>query len=466
MPTAGRTSNASSASSSPKQGCVFGGSIGTFDDVFQRIACGGQRRPAGRDRGAAAARARRAVAPRVAERPLRVRRAPPGFADTLREAIRELQGALLEPDRVEGDLAHLYAAYRAELDTLGLWDRELLRARRRRAPARATLDAWHGEPVFAYGFEDLTEAEWSLLRRARRPHRGDRLAAVRAGPRGVRRRCGEPPRTSRRSPDGRDRGAPRRRSPRSPRPRLAYLERSLFDEPSDTARRRSKAPSRFLEGAGVRGALELVGDGILGLVRGGDAPRGDRRRLPVARPLARAARDGLRNARHPVRVRGPHAARGDAVRPRAPVACFASRGSAAPVPTSSPSSARRTRGSAARTSTSSRGACAGGRWPQPESDRGGHAGAPRRTAAPARRACVPAERRRSTRCARSAQAMLRAAHGLEHPPVGTDPAERPPRLRRVRSACSTSSARGSGSSTSRRPPTTSSRRSSARGCAA
>src|SRR5438128_2015115 len=25
------------------------------------------------------------------------------------------------------------------------------------------LDAWGGEPVFAYGFEDLTGAEWSLL---------------------------------------------------------------------------------------------------------------------------------------------------------------------------------------------------------------------------------------------------------------------------------------------------------------
>src|ERR671936_39536 len=25
------------------------------------------------------------------------------------------------------------------------------------------LDAWHGEPVFAYGFEDLTGAQWALL---------------------------------------------------------------------------------------------------------------------------------------------------------------------------------------------------------------------------------------------------------------------------------------------------------------
>ena len=36
---------------------------------------------------------------------------------------------------------------------------------RRRAAERlqSDLDAWHGEPVFAYGFEDLTSAQWSLL---------------------------------------------------------------------------------------------------------------------------------------------------------------------------------------------------------------------------------------------------------------------------------------------------------------
>ena len=69
---------------------------------------------------------------------------------------------MLDPSDLDGDLAALYAAYRAELDRLGLWDRDLLR--RRAAERLATeLDAWHGEPVFAYGFEDLTGAEWALL---------------------------------------------------------------------------------------------------------------------------------------------------------------------------------------------------------------------------------------------------------------------------------------------------------------
>src|SRR5204862_6704034 len=69
---------------------------------------------------------------------------------------------LLDPGDLVGVLARLYAASRAELDLLGLWDRDLLR---RRAAERleSDLDAWHGEPVFAYGFEDLTGAEWKLL---------------------------------------------------------------------------------------------------------------------------------------------------------------------------------------------------------------------------------------------------------------------------------------------------------------
>ena len=56
----------------------------------------------------------------------------------------------------------LFAAYRAELDRVGLWDRDLLR-RNACERLRSDLAAWNGEPVLAYGFEDLTAAEWSLL---------------------------------------------------------------------------------------------------------------------------------------------------------------------------------------------------------------------------------------------------------------------------------------------------------------
>ena len=85
-----------------------------------------------------------------------------GFADALLAALSELESGLLEPEQLEGDLGLLYAAYRAELDRLGLWYRDLLR-RRAVQRLRSELDAWDGRPVFAYGFEDLTGAEWGLL---------------------------------------------------------------------------------------------------------------------------------------------------------------------------------------------------------------------------------------------------------------------------------------------------------------
>ena len=82
-------------------------------------------------------------------------------------------------------------------------------------------------------------------------------------------------------------------------PAIAHLERALFaDEahepvPIDGA-------VRFFEAAGARGALELVGEELLALLRAGTPRRGDRRHLPERRPLARSARDGVRHARHPV----------------------------------------------------------------------------------------------------------------------------------------------------------------------
>jgi hypothetical protein len=144
-----------------RTGCLFGGSIGTFDDVFERVALGDpELRPVAGD----------------AQRVLLVRRALGtvslnglgrsarfgGFADSLLQAVSELESGMLEPEALDGDLARLYGAYRAELDASGLWDRDLLRAR---AAARLESDlaAWQGQPVFAYGFEDLTAAEWRLV---------------------------------------------------------------------------------------------------------------------------------------------------------------------------------------------------------------------------------------------------------------------------------------------------------------
>src|SRR5262249_53251557 len=85
-----------------------------------------------------------------------------GYADALLTTLGELESGLLDPGDLDGELAVLYAAYRAELDRLGLWDRDLLQRHASRRVA-GDLAAWHGEPVFAYGFEDLSAAQWTLL---------------------------------------------------------------------------------------------------------------------------------------------------------------------------------------------------------------------------------------------------------------------------------------------------------------
>src|SRR5207237_4919955 len=131
-----------------------GGTIGTFDDLFQRIARAGEA-------------PRRVVSD--AQRALLIRRAVSvaragmngfgrsarfsGFADALLACVGELESGLLDPTDLAGDLASLYAAYRAELDRLDLWDRDLLR---RSAAERLAshFDAWQGEPGLAYGFAE------------------------------------------------------------------------------------------------------------------------------------------------------------------------------------------------------------------------------------------------------------------------------------------------------------------------
>ena len=188
-----------------------------------------------------------------------------GFADELLRTLGELESGLLDPDELAGDLAALYAAYRAELDRLGLWDRDLLR-RSAAERLQSDLGAWHGEPVFAYGFEDLTGAEWALLEAL--AARTDVSVSLPYEP-------GRPAFTSlRRTAEDLQRLAAGRIEELPPRyaevaqPAIAHLERALFaDEahepvPIDGA-------VRFFEAAGARGALELVGEELLALLRSG-----------------------------------------------------------------------------------------------------------------------------------------------------------------------------------------------------
>ncbi|HET7450906.1 MAG TPA: hypothetical protein VFJ78_09925, partial [Gaiellaceae bacterium] len=207
-------------------GCLFSGEIETFDRLFARIV---------RDDPAGC----RVVG--EAERALIVRRllrtaplnglarsaATGGFADTLLQTLGELEQGLVDPSDLEDDLAALYLLYRSELDRLGLWDRDLLHRRAAERVAKE-LDAWHGEPVFAYGFEDLTGAQWLLLQalagrtdvEVSLPYEPGRIAFA----------------SLQRTADDLSAlasGNVRELPPRSDEyqhPALAHLERSLFDE--------------------------------------------------------------------------------------------------------------------------------------------------------------------------------------------------------------------------------------------
>jgi ATP-dependent helicase/DNAse subunit B len=244
-------------------GALLGGEIGTFDDLFERAARGDpRRRPVATDAQRVLV-ARRAIA-MVPLNGLGPSARFGGFVDALLQAVGELESGLLEPDDLPGDLGRLYAAYRAELDALGLWDRDLLRARAAERVA-TELDAWHGQPVFAYGFEDLTAAEWRLLEAlagrtdvcVSLPYEAGRPAFA-----SLQRTAEELAALA----DGSIEVLPAATAGRPPA--LLHLERALFSDAAP-APPPLEGAIRFLEGAGTRGALELVAAEILELARAG-----------------------------------------------------------------------------------------------------------------------------------------------------------------------------------------------------
>ncbi len=241
-------------------GGLLGGRISTFDGVFEHLARGGD---PGRPLVAGAGRAllvRRAVGAAHESAPSS-RFA--GYSEALGAALAEIGAALLDADDVGGEIAAAVDAYRGRLDSLGLWDRDALR---RRAVERLTgdLSAWDGRPVLAYGFEDLTGAEWRLLEAlaARgevhvslpyEPGRVvyDSLSRTADDLAGL---AGEiehlPPASDRHLPAS-----------------LAHLERHLFAD--DPPRVPLDGAVRFLEGAGRRATLELVAEEALELAAQG-----------------------------------------------------------------------------------------------------------------------------------------------------------------------------------------------------
>src|SRR5918999_5183254 len=245
---------------------LLGGTIGTFDDLFESIArANGSHRPV-------ATPAQRTLVLRraLASTPLNGLAASArygGFAGGLLSAIAELEGGLVAPEDVQGRLGPLYAAYLAELERLGLWDRDL---ERRHAVHRIEneLEAWDERPVYAYGFEDLTGAQWALLRAL-----AGRTEVSVSLPYGPGRPVFAPPGATIAAPSRLAGGAIEELAPvRNEGPAaLVHLERHLFGTHAATGPPPIEGAIRFFEGAGARGSLELVGEEILGLLRAGTA---------------------------------------------------------------------------------------------------------------------------------------------------------------------------------------------------
>ncbi len=255
-----------------ESGALMGGSIGTFDDLFRRIG-----RSDGERRRVVTDAQRTLLLRRVVERarPQGLGRSArfTGFADALGATVAELESALLEPSELDGErddqLAELYAAYREELERLGLSDREL---ERRRAAERLAgeLDAWDGRAVFAYGFEDLTGAEWALLEAL--AARSDVTVSLPYEP--GRDAFASLSRTAEDLAALADEVEELPPNPAARSPVLAHLERGLFCESASGNGRLAAGPEldgslRFLEGAGLRGTLELLADEVLALLRAG-----------------------------------------------------------------------------------------------------------------------------------------------------------------------------------------------------
>jgi ATP-dependent helicase/DNAse subunit B len=250
-----------------RAGALIGGSIGTFDDIFNLIAAGnGESRPLVGEVQRTLLLRRVVARARLGD--LQASSRFSGFADALGSAIAELEAGLLEPGDLDGDLAELYRIYREELDRLGRWDRDLRRAHAAERLA-GKLDAWDGRPVYAYGFEDLSGAQWRLLEAF--AGRTDVTVSLQYEPgrlafAALERTASDLARLS----NGRLEELPPRYADYA-HPALAHLERALFeDEPPPAPP--AEGAIRFLEGAGTRPTLELVADEVLQLVRAGTSP--------------------------------------------------------------------------------------------------------------------------------------------------------------------------------------------------
>ena len=158
-----------------QSGAVIGIGIRTFGSLFDEVA-----RRAGVDQAPPLSPPQRLALVRAAvdATPLRLlgrssRR--PGFAPALDALIAELQAALvsaaeldlhaeaLDDGDYERELAALYGGYEGLRESAGRSDAGS-RAGGTIAALRASPGSWGGRPVLVYGFDDLTRAQFELIR--------------------------------------------------------------------------------------------------------------------------------------------------------------------------------------------------------------------------------------------------------------------------------------------------------------
>jgi RecB family exonuclease len=158
------------------EGAALGGTVLTFGALFGQIATA-----AGRPPGAvlSPAQRRRCVEVAVEERgsrlgPLRRSAGRPGFAAAFTRLLDELQAAEVGPREVEAsagtlegsaylaDVATLFAGYAAARERSGRLDAAGI-AREAIGLLRADPGPWAGRPVYLYGLDDLTPAQFDLV---------------------------------------------------------------------------------------------------------------------------------------------------------------------------------------------------------------------------------------------------------------------------------------------------------------
>ena len=266
-------------------GIVFGAEVLTFGRLVRQIAsrAGLDARPIGR-----VAR-ERIVRAAIADVPLRVlagSAGTAGFAGAAGALFAELQRSLVTPARFTSalrawagdrgayadELSALYSAYRRRLERLGRPDQEG-DAWAAMDALRAAPGAWAGRPVFLYGFDDLTPIQRDAVETLGRHAGAHVLVALPYEPGRVA-FAGNAATVEELRPQADEvLHLPERSEHYAPSARAAlhHLERSLFE--AGTAPRPPNGAVRLLEAGGERAEAELVGAGVLDLLRQGiEAP--------------------------------------------------------------------------------------------------------------------------------------------------------------------------------------------------